>query len=165
MENNNTKRHKVFFYVFGVLTLLHVVFIFSNSLKNAAESNSHSGFFVKFVIEFVLGLDYSEQSPVFIADVTHYVRKFAHFSEFALLSIYFLSTALSYGKRIVSSVIPSILFCFAIGCTDEFLQRFSEGRSCQLYDAFIDCAGGIFGAAVFCAVFFLLKKCLRRINE
>lgn len=159
MKWSDIKAHRpVLFFVFLGLTLFHVVFIFSNSLKCADDSNMHSGFFVRFFVENIMRLDFDAQSPEFIAGVTHYVRKLAHFSEFALLSVYCLATLVFYGKRTNLAFFSTVFFCFFIGCIDELLQRFSEGRSCQFSDALLDGAGGLFGAFVFCTVLFLLQK-------
>lgn len=77
------------------------------------------------------------------------LRKLAHFSEFALLSIC-LSWLFGMLRSRLTKQIPPVLLCgIAAACIDESIQRFIPGRSGNLTDVCIDSAGIITGILVF----------------
>ena len=71
------------------------------------------------------------------------VRKLAHLSEFTILGgvLYtILRRYITYG-----TVIKTIGLGMLIACLDEFIQRFSPGRSSQFSDVVIDTIGVVIG--------------------
>lgn len=155
-------RDKILSLSLIVLLIVEISFIFSNSVATADVSSGKSGVFVTFFIEKILGIDSSYATDELVWDVTHFIRKTAHFCEFALLSATFSSLLLLFRVTCKKLVLFSTMLSFLIGCVDEFIQLFSEGRACRFTDALIDTSGGFFGALfvvfIVIVVTFLHKK-------
>ena len=152
----NTKKKNVILWLVRIsLTLACIAivcFIFSNSLKNATQSGAQSSQVaedVKNVIETVKpDISFGGSSKEEDFTILHkYVRKLAHFAEFALLSAFCTWCVRSYTKTKPFFLIP-VPLCVGVAFLDEFLQTLSDGRNCQLMDVLIDslgsCAGFIF---------------------
>ncbi|MGN1061770.1 MAG: VanZ family protein [Candidatus Scatosoma sp.] len=132
------------------VTAAYLCWIFSNSLKNAQQSSEASGK-VQAVLQAVADKLAGEGKIVISA---RFIRKSAHFSEFALLSFLVFFTSYSYlcfkphataiGLGYAAGV---ALVC---GAADETVQIFAEGRAPSVFDAMIDFSGGVAGA--FCAL-------------
>ncbi len=146
--------HKWLWRVFTVLTVLIIVFIFTNSMRNADESNAMSNVFVDFLEKYFPGTQ---------ERLTTIVRKTAHFTEFTLLAVF---AGLSFITKNPDKFYERIIYVLFIGlltaCTDEFIQLFSEGRSSQIRDVFIDFSGVCTGAAVCIIVYSVLQIMARR---
>ena len=129
-------------YVLLCLTVLCLVFIFFNSLQNAASSSRQSGRLVTFVTNVIHSLTgKTAESGV----VTHLIRKAAHFSEFALLGFLGTSTVAAFRHKVYGSVQQIAFWGLLAAVTDEFLQGFSAGRSPEVKDVFLDLAGFLTG--------------------
>lgn len=86
------------------------------------------------------------------------LRKFAHFSEFALLG-----ACLGWLWAMLRKKIPEIpllaLGCgFLAACVDETVQRFSPGRNSSFTDVLIDTAGVTLGVALLTLGIIVHKK-------
>ncbi len=109
-------------------------------LSSGAGAMSETSRFVRPVLEFLFPSADAETIKAYHG----YVRKFAHFAEYAMLA-YFAARAL-LGSRI------DLLRCnwtvFALGLVlliasiDEIGQSFDPSRTGSLYDVMIDMAGG-----------------------
>ena len=74
----------------------------------------------------------------------HYIRKWAHFTEYFILSLLVLRAirAGRPGTRFAwALVVVAIVLCYA--SLDEFHQRFVPGRTAAVGDVLIDTSGGI----------------------
>ncbi len=168
MSNIGTERFFVLkkyipFIIFCLLTLLCVAFIFSNSAKTGEESGNASSSVLEFIKKAFasLGID---------ADISErFVRKFAHFCEYMLLSLLVCADVLSFIKGFMSSerVYPYFvlapIFAFCVACVDEFcVQASTLGRGPSFTDVCIDTSGAVVGAVLFgialFAVSFLKKR-------
>ncbi len=148
------------YFLPSALTLLWIVFIFSNSLKNGVESGNQSAHLLDIVNSLLrfLGFDGSISESA--------LRSFAHFAEFAILAFLFCSDLFFYGLiSFFKSAKVSILLCSAIlplsalfALFDEFLQLFSGGRASQLTDVLIDTSGAALAILLFLLLFFLARK-------
>ena len=127
-----------------VLTVACLVNIFSNSLQNASSSSRQSGRVVQFVSEFWQSLTGKAVHP---DRITNLIRKTAHFLEFALLGFLGTSTAASFFGRVYGRVHTLLFWGLAAAVMDEFLQRFSRGRSPQVSDITLDFSGFVAGFA------------------
>lgn len=72
------------------------------------------------------------------------LRKFAHFTEYAVLCMLVLRlAALHFSIR--KALIYSLLFCLIYACSDEFHQTFVPGRVGTPMDVAIDTSGAVAG--------------------
>jgi len=81
------------------------------------------------------------------------IRKFAHFSEYALLGI-LVSTISSHTIQERKQKMIIILWVVLTPIIDEGIQYFTPGRSAELRDCFIDMCGYSFGFLIT----YLIKK-------
>ena len=80
-----------------------------------------------------------------------YIDKLFHFVEYFILGA---MLARAFSRSIVNPVyryifIASILIGSIYGATDEFHQRFTPGRSCDIFDLLSDIVGSGIGAALY----------------
>ena len=114
--------------IFWILTIGLLAFIFGNSLLPASGSTAVSDRFLWF------GLS------------SHFVRKTAHFLEFALLGGLF---AIDFSwKRARVPLAGVALAVLLAACADETLQLFADGRASMLADVWLDFCGGLVGLGV-----------------
>lgn len=125
--------------------LLFMAVIFSFSAKTAVESSKSSNVFVEVLMDEHFPWAGQENETAVRGTLSFLVRKCAHMTEYAVLSmlaLYWLfSFPLSYRARVSTAALISILY--AAG--DEFHQLFVPGRSGQVRDVMIDAAGAILG--------------------
>lgn len=142
-----------------LLTLSTVAFIgwiFSNSLKTAAESTVQSSFVKELVENFFNALVPGRDIEI----SEHVIRKLAHFCEYALMGFLLFFTYLSYTRRKLWFFIPSLVGIVIPFC-DEGLQFFSDGRAPSFGDVGIDISGAAFGFLCAWAVYFVVLSILR----
>lgn len=160
-------RRRVATVLLASALFFQVAFIFYNSHKDASASDAQSSVFVRFLSERILGLDYSEMSSSMLGSLNHFVRKAAHFTEFAVLGV--LASAfcvLLDVKLFPYTAVFSSCGCFIVASLDEFSQKFSDGRACRFSDVLIDTSGGVFGVlcvALFVSVLLTIKNKNRRL--
>ena len=80
--------------------------------------------------------------------MTFFVRKGAHFTEYAILAALLRSLAhawLGRGRRAVAAMLLGVTL---IPLADEFIQTFVPGRSGQFRDVLIDISGAVTGLIV-----------------
>jgi VanZ family protein len=138
-----------------ILGWMTIIFLFSS--QNADESSALSeGFLRRFILWFLPDNISTETVDL----LEHIVRKCAHMTEYAVLSILismelrlYVSFKLQW-KYIVISVILVMLYA----ATDEFHQLFIGGRSGQVKDVLIDTLGGLIGACIVSLVIRIRKK-------
>ena len=142
-----------------IITVLWIAFIWSNSLKNGVESGEDSGRVFNTVSKitefFGFGTPISE----------HFIRKAAHFTEFAVLGALFCADlvclrAVKLTQKVSVSV--PLLLCSVPASTlfataDEFLQNFSDGRGSSAKDVLIDTSGALCATLIFVAIFILVR--------
>jgi len=107
-----------------VLLIVLLAAMFSFSSQDAAQSSALSGKVVQLLAR--LGINASE----------HFVRKAAHFSEFAVLGL------------LVSCLIPSLAAlpaCALVAMADEYHQTFVSDRAGMWQDVLLDTAGALAG--------------------
>jgi len=75
------------------------------------------------------------------------IRKFAHFSEYALLGI-LVSTISSHTIQERQQKLVIILWMILVPMIDEGIQYFTPGRSAELRDCIIDMCGYCFGLLI-----------------
>lgn len=146
MKNKNKKASTIFW----ILTFACMVAIFYFSQQPANDSSAQSGFVLQLLQKLFPTISISE----------HIVRKLAHFSEFAGLSLLANSAMLFTKGKLKIVVATSISSLYAI--TDEIHQIFIEGRACQFGDWLIDTSGAITGMIAFLLIYFLVSTIIRK---
>ena len=133
--------------------LAALAFIWGNSLDSAVESAAKSGRvreLLRPLLELVVG-----QGGV----TDHLVRKLAHFAEYAVLgALLLLLTAVGFRVRL-QTVVNCLFFLMAAALTDETIQMFSDGRSSQLTDVWLDFSGALAGILVGLFCLALCRMC------
>ena len=129
-----------------ILILLNLALIWGNSLMDAENSSAVSGGVLAFIGQFF---------PALLTEAGHtFLRKAAHFSEFALLGLLFCGR-----YRLTRKEIPVSLMGFglAVACIDETIQIFTPGRASSLIDVWIDTSGFALGLFVIYFAYTILK--------
>ena len=138
------------------LSVLWIAFIFSNSLEDSVESGEKSTWVYNIIHAFLPWV-----SRLFI-------RKMGHFAEFAMLGVFLsfsINSVISPAPRLTLRNRLPLFFSFPatflVGCIDEFLQRFSEGRHPAFTDVLIDTSGGLFGILFVLGLLLIISRVKR----
>ena len=123
--------------ILTILIAANLALIWGNSLLPGASSDAVSGGVLAFLGQFL---------PFLLTEAGHtFLRKAAHFSEFALLG-------LLYGgrHRLTKRETPAhlMLFGLTVACIDETIQIFTPDRASSLIDVWIDASGFALGLVV-----------------
>ena len=128
--------------LFAILTALMIAFIWGNSCFSREESGAQSGRISAFLQSI---LDPAGKIPE--ERFHHFVRKAAHFTEFAVLGILvaglFRQIGLRTGDNLRSLPVLTVLL---VAVLDEYIQHFT-GRGSAVTDVILDFSGGLFGLA------------------
>ena len=121
---------------FGPLALwIGVIFFLSSSLG----SMSHTSMLIRPVLELLFPLAPDETLRLYHA----YVRKAAHFIEYAVLAAFAVRAFSSLTNRQIRTFLYGLLTVVLVSVIDEVNQSFDASRTGSLYDALIDISGGI----------------------
>lgn len=162
-----------------VLTMLCVIFRFSAA--NATQSSHLSeGVCIRIVRESscIFPEQFPKEKAVKIAQMIEFpVRKCAHFTEYAVLSMtvnlyLWVCCWLESQKRSkkekmqipLEICLRAELFCTFYACTDELHQYFVPGRSCRFFDVCVDSTGAFCGG-LFCGAILLWRSSRRKRQE
>ena len=133
--------------ILSVLIVLNLALIWGNSLMTGADSGAISGGVLAFLGRFL---------PVLLTEVGHtFLRKAAHFSEFALLGLLYCGR-----HRLARQETPLHLMGFglAVACIDETIQIFTPERASSLIDVWIDASGFALGFVVIYTAYIIYNK-------
>lgn len=140
--------------ILRVILLVLIIFwtglIFLFSSQDGGES---SGISRKFVELFT-------KDPEVIDRVEPYVRKLAHFSEYGLGGVLFISLFSTYEWTDRKKITVSILLGVWYAVMDEIHQLMVPGRSGALKDVYIDSLGiatGVIGMMIIIKIYELIK--------
>ena len=133
---------KKMIYLF--LSILIMGFIFGNSLMDAVDSSSESGFLTAFAQHVLNWLGFH----VPIAELHHIIRKCAHFTEFALESFFVVKALSAFRVRRQTWLAYALLIGLLTAVIDENIQLYSIGRSGQVTDVLLDFSGTIVGVVI-----------------
>lgn len=131
-----------------IALLLYAMSSFSG--QNAEQSNALSLRVTSLIARLINSdfMDMSRQQQLFIIYYLHpFVRKLAHFCEFALLGGLIMCAALCHMWSLSTRVTVAVLCSGLCAVMDEFHQLFISGRSGQLKDVAIDFTGAVIGIA------------------
>ena len=136
-----TRKNRI---IFTLIYIAYSLFIFSNSMQDAAESGGRSMAVLQF-LERVFGQGVISE---------HILRKAAHFTEFGVLGVLGTVCFGMYGLKPLYPAFAGLLTAL----TDETLQLFSPGRSAQVTDVWIDFAGCVSGVMLILILKYLFSK-------
>ena len=155
------------------LVILWACFIFYMSGMDTTESNTKSkgtlNQIVEKTVETTNGMGITDIHPSenrmkeFIDKYNYLFRKFAHASEYFILTILLLVALKNSGIVGKKIFIFTLLICFIYSCTDEYHQTFVIGRTGQFSDCLVDTLGGFIGCAIYYLIYKLIKikkKCV-----
>ena len=128
--------------VFTLALIGCIAFIFSNSMKIASVSTVSSGRVLTLLQAVLRRLGH----PALAQRLTmHIVRKMAHFCEYTLEGFLLMLCMRVYSRRPLRHITVPMLAGVLTALTDETIQLFSQGRSSQVTDVWLDSAGVLAG--------------------
>lgn len=149
--------------IFGCLLILWMLLIFYFSAQTGVNSANFSGkitrFFINVFVRNYNELDLESQKNIY-SDISYLVRKLAHFSEFAILSLLSFLTAKTFLSKERLAYILAFIISLFYAISDEFHQTFVADRTPMVKDVIIDCLGAIMMLLLIAVILNLVK--LRR---
>ena len=137
--------------VLTILIVLNLALIWGNSMMTGVSSEAVSGGLLALLGRFI---------PVLLTETGHtFLRKAAHFSEFALLGLLYCGR-----HALVRREVPLHLMGFglAVACIDETIQCFVPGRGPRVTDVLIDLGGVSLGIGITLLIQFLKNNKWRK---
>lgn len=161
MEKKRNRQRMI--WIFLVVVWMGVIFFFSS--QNAEESSSLSGGITDFVAHLIRPdleqlADWEQEE--FLSQLSFFVRKGAHFSEYAVLGILLTGFFGTFAWKGWVRVLAGWGIGTFYAVTDEFHQTFSDGRSPQVRDVCIDSAGVLFGILAMTAICVIITSICQR---
>ena len=131
--------------IFTFALIACIVFIFSNSMQIGDVSESASGRVLLLMKKVFTRLG----MPGVANHLTdHIVRKLAHFCEYTLEGFLLMLCMRVYSRHPLRHITVPMLGGVLTALADETIQLFSEGRSSQVTDVWLDSAGVLAGILV-----------------
>ena len=128
--------------ILTVLTVAAVAAIFYNSSQSVVESTERSSPLTDWINGILAGF------PIPFSVTENFIRKLAHFTEYAILGTMLSVTYYLYLLKIKTALIATLITGAAVAVIDEVIQLFPAGRSCQISDMLLDCCGVAFASAI-----------------
>lgn len=151
-DSNSTNKWRGRFIRYAPL-ILWLAVIFINSSTMGATNNTSR--FIRPLLEWL----FAGESAATI-DVYHgYIRKLAHFTEYAVLG-FFAARAFWYSSQTILRkfwFVWAFLFVAFVASADEYNQSFNPLRTGSAYDVLIDVSGGL-AMILFIAIFRTYRK-------
>ncbi len=146
--------------VAGLLAIVWMCIIFVFSSQAADEYSEVSiGFSYRMVSSagtfFHLPWDEEEFRRIANA-IEGYIRKAAHMTEYAILSVLLYLWLENWQLALVKRSVIAVFLAMLYAASDEFHQLFVQGRAGSVRDVMIDSAGAVLGILVFVGV----KECI-----
>ncbi len=142
---------KILRVILIILIILWTCLIFLFSSQDGGESSGFSRKFVEFFIK----------DSQLVDKIEPYVRKLAHFSEYGLGGVLFISLFSTYKWTDRRKITTSILLGVWYAIMDEIHQLMVPGRSGALKDVYIDSLGittGVIGMLIVIKIFEIIKN-------
>ncbi len=136
-----------------LIVAFYIYLIFKNSfaIANVSEKASY-----KVTYMFAYHLNHFGLAVDNFSLFHHYIRKLAHFSEFAGLG-FLVTIAIHICPLFESRCLNLLIFLLGVPAMDEGLQYFVDGRSCEVFDMLIDGSGFLFGGLCAYILVLILK--------
>lgn len=148
--------------VFTLALIGCIAFIFSNSMAVAEVSSVSSGRVLQLLQAVLRRLGH----PALAQRLTmHIVRKMAHFCEYTLEGFLLMLCMRVYSRHPLRHITVPMLAGVLTALTDETIQLFSEGRSSQVTDVWLDSAGVLVGILIALVFMALCRMLFHRCNK
>lgn len=137
VENSKNPVWRERFFRYAPLILWIGVIFFLSSGQGAMSNTSR---FIRPILEFLF-----PNSPEEVINLYHgYIRKLAHFTEYAVLAFFSYRTFYSSAQHFLRKFwFPlSFLLVFTVASLDEFNQSFLNSRTSSFRDVLLDTFGG-----------------------
>jgi len=146
-------------YIRTAATLIYVLFIFSNSMMPAEISSAESGKVLTLARELLTASGITAQWLT-----EHIIRKMGHFAEYALLGVMLSGWVQSLGFAAERRWFIHLTAGYMVPFLDETIQLSVRGRSGQIWDVWLDCAGVAFGTLLWASMV-LNKKRTEKLHD
>ncbi len=144
---------KAFRIIIFTLTALMICYAFYHSAMPAYASAEESEGVLSFVTDFFNNFGISVE----LTD--HIIRKTAHFIEYFIIGGLLLSCAYSFDRfKTYRFMVQVLFFGLLTAVIDETIQLFSDGRSGQISDVWLDFSGVITGAGIMLLFYFIYTR-------
>ena len=158
-------RSRLWRYLAGILALVWMCIIFAFSAQTKEESSAVSESLSYRMVSstghfFHWNLD-EEQMREIANTIEYFVRKGAHMTEFAILSVLLFLWLGLWEMTLLRRGMTAFLATAFYAASDEFHQLFVPGRSGRVSDVLIDSSGALLGVIVF-ILFCKLIQIVRR---
>lgn len=135
-------------YFWHVCAIILMIIIFNFSSHSGSQSSDVSSGITSLLFsehnhDYIAFLSAGGISPNASAEL--FLRKFAHFAEYALLGFCVANAACRHTDDLEYIVLFSLLIPFVYSVSDEIHQYFVPQRSCSIADVLIDTSGIITG--------------------
>lgn len=149
----------------AVAVVLWMAVIFLFSAQNGSSSGSMSAGVTEALAR-LLTPGFDELSPLAQAETVEamhlFVRKAAHFSEYAVLGMLTVNALRTYRLNKALRFILPVATCLVYAVSDEIHQYFIPDRACRAFDVFIDTMGGLTGTLILLGLMWLIKRRRKR---
>ena len=125
-------------------------------LSSTQGSMSNTSRFIRPLLEWIFPLAPEETLQIYHG----YIRKFAHFAEYAVLGFFASRTFWSSSAKFLQRFwyVFSLAFVLLIASIDETNQSFNAARTGSIYDVLIDTSGGLTMILLFPIIKLFVKK-------
>lgn len=138
---------------FWILIFLYILFIFSNSLTVGEKSSSISGGLTTYLLSLLHQLSIQIEYNTF----HHFIRKAAHFTEYAGLGI-LVYIGIQLEPLLKNKTINFVSFCILTPSIDETIQHFIPDRNGCITDVLLDMCGFMTGAFIIYIIYKITHK-------
>ena len=130
-------------YWLPILIWLIMIFVGSTDLMSAEHTSRIIGPILRWLHPGI--------SPARIEQVQFVIRKTAHVSEYAVLSLLIFRALANTTRqaRLAGAALITLLISGAFAASDEFHQSFVPSRTSSVRDVMIDITGAIFGMMIY----------------
>ena len=174
-RDNNMKEKKNGFLIFRIvlialwIAMMALIVWFSDQPDYVSQEQSLN--VGKFLCSIIVG-GYENMSAdkqlEYAKMLDHFVRKSAHFCEYAVLGVLTFNAVTLFFKYIVKRIngklemilpkIATVLWCFVFAATDEIHQYYVPGRFSSFTDVLLDTAGAATGMLFIMVVIYIITR-------
>ena len=148
-----------------IISIVAVIFwmgvIFSFSTQNGKQSGNLSGEVIQWIVK-IFNPDFetlsADKQATIISGWQFFVRKAAHFSEYAVLGMLTANSVRLYTQKTWLKLILPMIFSALYSVSDEIHQFFVPERACSIRDMALDTAGAVTGVLIFTCFYALIRK-------